>query len=81
MNGLKAKDGSYLHTVRFPSLKQSFSKTPTIVFFHSFGAYMEKNYWIAQHFQKVGYDVIGIDMRGFGQTESKYPGLINDPSI
>ena len=34
---------------------------------------------MALKFQKAGYDVIGMDMRAFGQTETQHPGLIDNP--
>ena len=79
MKDLKGKDGSYLHTVRFPCLTET--KKATVVFFHSFGAYTEKAAGLAQNFQKQGYEVIGMDMRAFGQTQTAHPGLIDDPSV
>ena len=48
---------------------------------HSYGAYTEKAAWLASKFQQRGFDVVGQDMRPFGQSETKYPGLIDDPSV
>ena len=45
----RAQDGSYLHTVRFPSLLEG-QKRATIVYFHSYGAYTEKFCWISRKF-------------------------------
>ena len=42
-----------------------------MVWFHAYGSYMSKYAPVVAHFTEQGYEVVGFDMRGFGESEGE----------
>ena len=68
---LTTKCGLKLKTTHFPCQNPK----ATVIWFHAYGSYMSKYAPVVEHFTKAGYEVVGFDMRGFGESEGER-GLI-----
>jgi alpha-beta hydrolase superfamily lysophospholipase len=76
---VKSECGKFnLKTTLFPALEDKPKRRQTIWFFHAYGSYLKKYVPVMQLYQNEGYDVIGFDMRGKGESDGKR-GLIDDP--
>jgi len=60
-------DGLKLHTIYLSALVSS-KATPTILWVHGAFEYTERYLPIMQHFAELGYNAIGVDLRGHGRS-------------
>ena len=72
---VQSKCGLKLKTTYFPAVDKPHS---TLFFIHSYGSYLTKYAPVMQFYQSAGYEVIGFDMRGFGESEGPR-ALITNP--
>ena len=73
-------DGTHrIHNYRWPAEGLEAGQAPkgVIAMFHGYGSYVGKFAYLARLFVAQGYDVIGMDMRGFGYSEGTR-GIIED---
>ena len=81
---VSGNDGVKLHTALFPNKPTDgkFEKPKaTIIYFHAYGSYIEKNAPVIAKFQEEGFEVVGFDMRCFGRSLGEPKGLIKDTSL
>lgn len=67
----KSNDGAKIQNYRWPAAATEDGKPPRAIIsmFHGYGSYVGKFAYIAKHFVEKGYDVIGMDYKGFGYSE------------
>ena len=63
-----------LQNYRYPAVGE---RKGTVQFIHGYGDYTARYAFIGQKFAENGYDFIGIDQRGFGNSEGKR-GIFED---
>ena len=81
---VRGNDGVKLHTALFPHSQEIWKSSKpraTMVFFHAYGSYIEKNAPVLERFQKQGYEVVGYDIRCFGKSSGEPKGLIKDTRL
>lgn len=74
---VKSDCGLNLKTTHFPALNNK--PHTTIFFIHSYGSYLTKYQPVMWLYQSAGYEVVGFDMRGFGESDGTPRALITNP--
>ena len=69
---LTTRCGWKLKTTLFPAVGEPHT---TLVFWHEWGSYQVKSHRMIELYQRAGYEVIGFDCRGFGESEG-VPGYM-----
>jgi len=62
-------DGKIIHNYRWPAHEDNTVPKAIICMFHGYGSYVGKFAYYAKLYHDQGYDVIGMDYKGFGYSE------------
>ena len=66
-------------TYRYP-VPEGTARKGVIFYIHGYGSYCERYAFQAQTFAEAGYEVIGLDQRGFGNSGGQR-GLIESTNV